>query len=1460
MGLLFLFLAFIVAATFYEQDPTKRVQLCPPHARLDLYDLFVRASLTILWNLLDSPSTHWVLVGALLFGSCTLAFAHIWFIPYTRWHFSVTKAVFSSIFAWSAVCLLFAMISNNPAYGEAYYMFFVVSPLVALCAIFLIGSRRRSLSATPTSKLRNAAELELKIRFHLEDNGLLFCRPEDDDTHAKQIYAEINRWYIESAKRWPESTLLPLFWGHFFLIYMKNKNMATTQFDRADTRKAHLDIRYVVYRRRTMMSDEFSSGSHDVIAFVEFQKFMADARRYHKKAARSQLDFWVELMQSSPDLHKLHTLSTQITRSVTSAQQSFTKLMKLNSTSSQLLRMYAGFQINVLNNTPYGDELLQMAEELENRRVDQVDEDGDGQLEHLNVLEDTNASVTISGQNKKEGDIVDVNTAACQLLGYRRSDLVGKNITLIIPHPYEIDHALHIRKYLETGIGAIVDKTRLVIVQHKSGAILPAFIMVKQVSRAGGVCFLGVIKPIKTSDHYVAIANDGVVMSCSASCVGLFGASMELVKNGAVNVTDWIPNFELDNPHDLVSVMQRPEDEAATILRVNTTPIEINGVAFHLLKVRSQIQGTTVQQSDSDQSFRNHAMPGAMVGSTRPKDGAGAHRPPIPEVPENDAAVPPLLAINGAGGEKGATQLANRRVHVTPSFHTNPEDSAAFELANAFTQGEEDEHAYTHIHASTYHGTHRYNADASAGKNVAHIMYEDEHGDAVGGMGPLPGALSAPPNASPMVRSATHISHTRPHVSMGPTLEINGAYHMKAGSRPFSRPSSPPIITEGDVNVEMTEVRHSQPDADAIASLGDEGVGFPRSKDNPSISRSDDSSFDADESGNKGRDNGSSHRMRPAFDESVKNTSEGNAPRKSRPSGGSSVKSGGSNTSGRSRMEQMRRQMFVGSSQSRSIESTRFLAAAATTVVVLSVLAIAGFIVVRSKMMDSDRTFISIAEASARQIEALRVAHIVRTLMLPDSVVGYHNKTQDQLLLRGQIATLRALHDALFQRGGSGSQAQGSLYMTPSTLFYTEQDGVGRSVQMSLADALEAFINKAYRVSMMPISAVDASSSDARVVYMNVFGALFASLAQSVELYQQSISDDVDTILGTAKGFTAGALSFLCFVTIFVLLPMLALIEVKRNRLVDLFMRIPISVVSALYDRTRQSLSDMEGLDAPDDDADFWAEAPSTTGEETSVVVVNGRRNQRRGDATHNHRARLISLLRMQKRGFIRILILVGLGLAFFIPYYVLCNDTMAGAVTISREIDLSDRRSFQARKTHFMVREMIVAGDHNSFNRMTALAENSIAVLTQVESALVYGNASFGLSTSALGSSGQPAILFGSACVPASPPSCTEYDSGFLTRGLHATILEFVDAGLDMVTSVSQAANGSIIPASHQQALLTLPRMSFLRDLDTDYLTPPIDACTSLYRQSKQGKVDSYDTTMLIILCVVVPMYSALI
>ena len=96
----------------------------------------------------------------------------------------------------------------------------------------------------------------------------------------------------------------------------------------------------------------------------------------------------------------------------------------------------------------------------------------------------------------ERGIIESVNAATERIFGYAGDELVGNNITMLMPSPYREKHDEYITRYIRTGEPRIIGIGREAEGQHKDGRRFPIDLAVSEVRVGGSRLFTGLVRDI----------------------------------------------------------------------------------------------------------------------------------------------------------------------------------------------------------------------------------------------------------------------------------------------------------------------------------------------------------------------------------------------------------------------------------------------------------------------------------------------------------------------------------------------------------------------------------------------------------------------------------------------------------------------------------------------------------------------------------------------------------------------------------------------------------------------------------------------------------------------------------------------------------------------------------------------------------------------------------------------------
>jgi hypothetical protein len=281
------------------------------------------------------------------------------------------------------------------------------------------------------------------------------------------------------------------------------------------------------------------------------------------------MDFWSLLLNpnqdNQEDLAKLNDYGSKINNLVEEINTHFDKMQKLKHNDQEVIRCYADFLYEILNDKEKANSYKSRLNEIEGAKQNYDD------MNLLNI--DVNALsssdeyqyIILSAQPDKLGIITNISLGVCTLFGYARNEIIGKDIEFVMPDVYHRHHKNILmnkindyRKNNFTGLQTSktykpVFKDIYTFGKNKSRYLIPVNFKVAYlpneeqndsvfVAKIASDSFnIGVSQQVQTC--YVLVNQVFVIQSFTANSVSTLSLNSNTINNGTMDILKFIKEF-----------------------------------------------------------------------------------------------------------------------------------------------------------------------------------------------------------------------------------------------------------------------------------------------------------------------------------------------------------------------------------------------------------------------------------------------------------------------------------------------------------------------------------------------------------------------------------------------------------------------------------------------------------------------------------------------------------------------------------------------------------------------------------------------------------------------------------------------------------------------------------------------------------------------------------------------------
>jgi PAS domain S-box-containing protein len=364
------------------------------------------------------------------------------------------------------------------------------------------------------------------------------------------LVAELQQMYRAGVSRFRTSAVLHIFFSRFYFNLLGNRHMQLSHLLQAERRSPPIDVSFMAFtgRRSAEVNAAGPDNALSAVARVAFEKHMQDARYHVLRAALRQVAFFTELVEPTPELSRLHSLSAQIMSSISTADNAFRELLALSPMSIAVMRLNSAFQSYVSRNFDKAAALVAEATRVEQQLSKERSSEGNAALlfmsfSQLSVMGESTALATLGGASRNLGLISSANASLLKTFGYRRIQLERRPVWELMPPAVGAPLERMLLRYVATGEGDLAS-TRVVFGLHRSGYVFPMLFSLRESSvEDGPPALLFAARPINTAENFILLTPEFALLAATQGSYSALGVALGATIT-EYTMNDWVPSFE----------------------------------------------------------------------------------------------------------------------------------------------------------------------------------------------------------------------------------------------------------------------------------------------------------------------------------------------------------------------------------------------------------------------------------------------------------------------------------------------------------------------------------------------------------------------------------------------------------------------------------------------------------------------------------------------------------------------------------------------------------------------------------------------------------------------------------------------------------------------------------------------------------------------------------------------------
>ena len=363
-------------------------------------------------------------------------------------------------------------------------------------------------------QIRSILNSNEEVGFEIESNKVINVTKDDlmpKHKHIEQIKdSRMNRMNELHVKVWgkllldiimqnPISDYLNIEIANIKLFFVKNFMNALYHISKINSNEITILSNFLLHITKENMKnfnkDSDETNSMEIESFLEYNKCFETFNNLLLKSTNNCKKFWTEIKRRVFRPEIVEKNGNKITEKTLKIEIIFQKIIKLNPSDYRLYKLYGSYLQSIWRwEDDANNYILRAFNQIKfNKTVENHDR-------KFKFIENTDSGITIISADDKNTGIIDYcNLTFCNIFNYDKKDLIGKNISKIMPWNIGNYHNNFIINYFQNSNSKIINKLTLLPGLTKQNNLQPIKVFIKMLPFIEkGVFYIGIIKKSDT--------------------------------------------------------------------------------------------------------------------------------------------------------------------------------------------------------------------------------------------------------------------------------------------------------------------------------------------------------------------------------------------------------------------------------------------------------------------------------------------------------------------------------------------------------------------------------------------------------------------------------------------------------------------------------------------------------------------------------------------------------------------------------------------------------------------------------------------------------------------------------------------------------------------------------------------------------------------------------------------------